>query len=376
MPNYVTIRLGLSGPDYEISRFLSTCIRAPRDDDDVSFDCEGLVPMPDAIVQTLDARDETTRQQALLSTGYESWYSWSIVHWGTKWNASGYHEYLREAGRFECCFSTATDYPEPLMRALAAQFPQLTGVVLAIEPGNDWAYVGDIRGGYHTGSSTDITHRLENLIYEVDGGIPVPPSQPIDRGFQGLGLEAAQFGIHSPAHAKERVASLWSGFYAHLALQQQALISLAADGLAVLAYFERFDEDHAEPEELKDELATYAGSCQSVDFYLQERRCATRVDRKVINAVCSAVMISQANQIVTRAALKELLAETLGKCAEQDLRDWAEIALYRNNTVLRTGSRDELIESVISYAHHLLDLLVDEVRRHIVATDETPRRAA
>ncbi len=132
----------------------------------------------------------------------------------------------------------------------------------------------------------------------------------------------------------------------------------------------------SQPVTLKDELATYAGSCQSVDFYLQERRCATRVDRKVINAVCSAIMISQANQIATRAALKELLAETLGKCTEQDLRDWAEIALYRNNTVLRTGSRDELVESVISYAHHLLDLLVDEVRRHIVAADEAPQRAA
>ena len=145
------------------------------------------------------------------------------------------------------------------------------------------------------------------------------------------------------------------------------LISLAADGLAVLAYFERFDEDHAEPEELKDELATYAGSCQSVEFYLQERRCATRVDRKVINAVCSAIMISHANKIATRAALKELLAETLGKCAEQDLRDWAAIALYRRSSVVRTGSRDELVESVITYAHHLLNELVDEVSRHTTA---------
>jgi hypothetical protein len=74
--------------------------------------------------------------------------------------------------------------------------------------------------------------------------------------------------------------------------------------------------------------------------------------------------------------LNSLLPGALERYAEQELRDWAAYAVFRNIPGLCTGSRDELVESVTTYAHRLLDLLVDEANRHTIVADEAGQCAA
>lgn len=56
------------------------------------------------------------------NTGYFTWYDWAIWNWGTKWNAcncnlSYDHDFIG--------FSTAWDYPEPVLRKLSAMYPDV-----------------------------------------------------------------------------------------------------------------------------------------------------------------------------------------------------------------------------------------------------------
>src|SRR5688572_22050883 len=111
MPNWASHRMIFTGPDYEVQRFVETCIRPLRDEREISFDFEAVVPMPEPIVRTLDDGSQAAQDQAHLLTGYKSWYDWSLAYWGTKWNCSGFAELFREPGRYDCFFQTAWSYP-------------------------------------------------------------------------------------------------------------------------------------------------------------------------------------------------------------------------------------------------------------------------
>jgi hypothetical protein len=54
--------------------------------------------------------------------GHASWYSWSIEHWGTKWNAYS----LAERAPNQIVFQTAWSPPIPVYSALSAKFPAVT----------------------------------------------------------------------------------------------------------------------------------------------------------------------------------------------------------------------------------------------------------
>ncbi len=58
--------------------------------------------------------------------GAPTWYEWSIVHWGTKWNAYGMSENTAEEQRNELRFQTAYDAPHPILEKLAQMYPQIT----------------------------------------------------------------------------------------------------------------------------------------------------------------------------------------------------------------------------------------------------------
>jgi len=71
-----------------------------------------------------DKAEETLRQGSLRisnkkSYGYADWYGWAPNNWGTKWNS------------YDCAmrgdlikFETAWNYPEPVMKALSAKYPE------------------------------------------------------------------------------------------------------------------------------------------------------------------------------------------------------------------------------------------------------------
>src|SRR5215218_2035825 len=107
MPNYATIRMAITGPDFEMKRFIDTCIRVQRDGTAPSLDFEALVPMPAAIVTTLEDTSEAVKMQALGATGFTTWDTWCQAHWGTDQNTVDYRELVKTSDRYACSFATA-----------------------------------------------------------------------------------------------------------------------------------------------------------------------------------------------------------------------------------------------------------------------------
>lgn len=60
---------------------------------------------------------------ALLKYGYTSWYDWSVVNWGTKWNATGTIT-SKTASRYNWIqFDTAWSPAEPIHKELSRLYP-------------------------------------------------------------------------------------------------------------------------------------------------------------------------------------------------------------------------------------------------------------
>jgi hypothetical protein len=79
--------------------------------------------------------------------GYDNWYEWCIVNWGTKWNAchSEDCDVVETAQMTIYRFSTAWSPPAPFVHALAIAFPKLTfrlEYTLEGESGK-WSMTGD-----------------------------------------------------------------------------------------------------------------------------------------------------------------------------------------------------------------------------------------
>lgn len=103
------------------------------------FDFNKILPMPDDV-----------HASCAIPSADPLWYNWSIENWGTKWNCYEI-EHCHEGFSFWTAWST----PEGVMRALSAQFPDVTITVdFADEDtggGNCGRYVltgGDIQASY------------------------------------------------------------------------------------------------------------------------------------------------------------------------------------------------------------------------------------
>jgi hypothetical protein len=64
------------------------------------------------------------RLRAIAETGFADWYDWSCQHWNTKWNA--YHLHIVSESPLEFTFDTAWDFPLPVFRKIAEEFPALS----------------------------------------------------------------------------------------------------------------------------------------------------------------------------------------------------------------------------------------------------------
>lgn len=82
--------------------------------EEMSKDDPGLLPLGQQCYQNIQAH------------GYDTWYDWSIANWGTKWNSYGYPEGAEQSfDGATLTFDTAWSNPEPVIAALAAQYPSL-----------------------------------------------------------------------------------------------------------------------------------------------------------------------------------------------------------------------------------------------------------
>lgn len=86
--------------------------------EDLAFDFNRLVPMPDKIFRGNLGTEEREKY------GTDNWYDWSCENWGTKWNACQVE--LDESIDDELCyrFDTAWDAPRPLVSKLRDMMKQ------------------------------------------------------------------------------------------------------------------------------------------------------------------------------------------------------------------------------------------------------------
>lgn len=152
MPNHITTTLTVSG-DAERVRAMFEVIR----NDEIglgSIDFNKIIPMPAHIFRGNLGPEERAKY------GKDNWYDWSLDHWGTKWNCYGFDS--RTPQTFDgstITFQTAWSFAQPVIDALAEQYPELDFAV-------KWA---DEDFGYNVGRKEYEAGR-EVLAYEPAGG--------------------------------------------------------------------------------------------------------------------------------------------------------------------------------------------------------------
>jgi hypothetical protein len=219
MPNHVTNRVIIRGPAGAVSAFAAAHIR-PAGRGLPSFDFETVAPMP-PILKEVEKGSNTdwgliilghdqAKAEAMLGykwvqeagvtsveqlraflrrqhpgaaekaekavaaereTGFRDWYDWSVVHWGTKWNAYDYEPVAERAGYFEFTFNTAWAAPEPIFRLLAAKWPTLSFTFASFDEGWNFAYMGKGDLGQFLGKSVAATPKAFEAVY---GHAPEP----------------------------------------------------------------------------------------------------------------------------------------------------------------------------------------------------------
>ena len=100
MPNWVKTVVHAVKDDVNFAEFT---------DEDGNFTFEKIIPMPDDIYRGNLGQEETAKY------GEKNWYSWSIEHWGTKWDACEPNIY--NDGR-SVEFDTAWSVAAPVLREL------------------------------------------------------------------------------------------------------------------------------------------------------------------------------------------------------------------------------------------------------------------
>ena len=133
MPNHVINRVLVTGPDSQIKVFIKKCFRIldeVADGPDIDF--ESVLP---TMTPEVSPSEDIIKNDNIRKTV-----------WGTKWSAWDTTDRMRLPGVYDFVFITASDYPEPVYRALGRAFPSLHFDITAFEGGSFWATSGQVKG--------------------------------------------------------------------------------------------------------------------------------------------------------------------------------------------------------------------------------------
>jgi len=145
MPNHVTNKLTVTGPECNICRMKNAvCGREP-------LDAQRIIPMPFPL-STVSAPNDDKELAAAFQAEYGApdWYHWCHQNWGTKWGFYEVEEWKHKREFYEFSrsreiksdsirFLTAWSPPLPLIREIARNFPQLTLTLEYIDEGMGFA---------------------------------------------------------------------------------------------------------------------------------------------------------------------------------------------------------------------------------------------
>ena len=116
MPNHVRNRLMFEGEPKQVAALLAAIQNEKYGIGSIDF--QKIIPMPSNIYRGNLGQEERERY------GENNWYDWSVVNWGTKWNAYDFSEIPYHTGN-PVCFSTAWSAPHPVVQRLSAMFPEV-----------------------------------------------------------------------------------------------------------------------------------------------------------------------------------------------------------------------------------------------------------
>mgnify|MGYP003125461624 FL=1 len=120
MPNWTYNNVQFIGKTEDNVKQLKELLKSKDND----FDFNNIIPIPLALTETVsgseNAKPDWQKEQSekLKSQhGADNWYDWSIMNWGTKWNACNTEVELNE-NVLNYTFDTAWDAPREIVRAL------------------------------------------------------------------------------------------------------------------------------------------------------------------------------------------------------------------------------------------------------------------
>jgi len=122
MPNHVHNDVTISGP----AKVLREIVEAIRGTES-AFDFNKIIPMSQELKGTTsDFSPVTLEQKELIKKyGARNWYEWSILNWGTKWDAYDVSK-LTLKQNIRVNFLTAWSSPEPVFKAMKDKWPSIT----------------------------------------------------------------------------------------------------------------------------------------------------------------------------------------------------------------------------------------------------------
>ena len=136
MPNWCHSILEITGPEDEIKSIADT-----------DLDFERILPIPtDLIPDTHDSfgMTEFQTQSNLAIHDYESWYSWCIDKWGTKWTPSNKEFAVQNSTTIHVTMDTAWSLPLELLKKVSIDNPHTTIHIIDCEEEAGF-FVGDCK---------------------------------------------------------------------------------------------------------------------------------------------------------------------------------------------------------------------------------------
>jgi hypothetical protein len=120
MPNWTYNNVQFVGKTEDSVKKLKELLKSKDND----FDFNNVIPMPLALTETVsgseNAKPEWQKEQSeklKKHHGFDNWYDWSIMNWGTKWNACDTNVELNK-NVLSYTFDTAWDAPREIAKAL------------------------------------------------------------------------------------------------------------------------------------------------------------------------------------------------------------------------------------------------------------------
>lgn len=173
MPNHCTNWVRIEGEPDKIKDLIKrTKLDQKTDDDRYQFDFDGIIPMPDELLNTVSptkvvmTQEEADKinneykenghvsgdQEVRAITAFESgrrkkeygadnWYDWAINNWGTKWGAYEIEHVEIGKDHIDIQFDTAWSPPEGILNKLMDEGFRVNG--FWHEEGGGEGYIGD-----------------------------------------------------------------------------------------------------------------------------------------------------------------------------------------------------------------------------------------